>query len=118
MPHQPIPDVTQDDVERIVRRDFPAIKFEDVIAILAEYVTQGDGGAIRVRLAALKLADGDLDSLRKHIATANRDYRDVLVAAEYTEFWKATSRVHTLPRSEHERLFDADWKQYENWLRR
>jgi len=118
VPHQPIPDVTQDDVERIVRRDFPAIKFEDVIAILAEYATQGDGGAIRVRLAALKLADGDLDSLRKHIATANRDYRDVLVVAEYPEFWKATSRVHTLPRSEHERLFDADWKQYENWLRR
>ena len=85
--HPPAPQVTQDDVERIARRDFPVTEFENVIAILKQHGgDKQDGGASRVRLAALKLAHGNLDSLRRHILAAKRDYRDVLVPAEYPEY--------------------------------
>lgn len=115
---QPAPELIPEDVERVVRRDFSAHQYDDAIDILNGYVSAPECAAIRVRVAALKLANGDLDSLRKYIASAQRDYRDVLAAAEYPEYWKATSRVCDLPISEHQRLVDADWKQYESWLRK
>jgi len=68
-----------------------------------------------VQLAALKLANGDANMLRKNIAAAKLDYRDVLVAAEYPEHSKSGFRGRRLP--DRERL-DADWQQYEVWLRR
>jgi hypothetical protein len=34
-------------------------------------------------LAALKLANGDLNALKRHITLAKQGYRDVLAAAEY-----------------------------------
>ena len=37
----------------------------------------------RVRFAVLKLSQGDLADLEKHVANANRDWRDVLVAAGF-----------------------------------
>ena len=57
-----IPDVTDADVERIVRRDYTDTQLEDVGQVLAAYGTENcepDGnarGRARVRLAALKLA--------------------------------------------------------------
>lgn len=51
---QPTPNVISADVERVVRRDFPADRFADVMAMLNEYGVgswQREGG--RVRLAAL-----------------------------------------------------------------
>lgn len=118
MVHQPVPDVSKDDVERIVRRDFPA-QFANVIEILNRYgVETREQASSRVRLAALKLADGNLDSLAKHIDTAKRDYRDVLVAAEYPGYAKVGFRMRELSKKERQRIVDADWNQYEDWLRR
>jgi hypothetical protein len=39
----------------------------------------------RVHLAALKLAQGDLERLRHNVQVARTDYRDVLYWAEYPE---------------------------------
>jgi hypothetical protein len=105
-------------VERIVRRDFPGVRFEDVMAILAGYSSHWKSADARVQLAALKLSSGDLNSLRKHISAAQQDPRDVLVAAEYSEYWKATYRSSKLSKQEHQRLVEADWRQYEAWLRK
>jgi hypothetical protein len=115
-PRQPIPEVNSDDVTRIVRRDFPDTQLEDVMAIVTEFASQWD--TARVQLAALKMANGNLDSLRRQIAAAKQDYRDTLVAAEYPEYWKSTSSGCTLSKSERKRIIDADWRQYESWLRR
>ena len=117
-PHQPVPDVTPDDLERVIRRDFRYVPLGDVMAILNGYTSRWKGPTIRVQLSALKLANGDLDSLRRHIAAATQDYRDVLIAAEYPEYWKATCRSHKLEQQERRRLVEADWKQYESWLLR
>ena len=60
---QPTPNVTAADVERVVRRDFPADRFADVMAMLNEYGTEDwQREADRVRLAVLKLAAGSLSS--------------------------------------------------------
>jgi hypothetical protein len=88
------------------------------MAVLQEYTSQWEGGTARVRLAALKLANGNLDLLRKHIADALRDYRDILVGAEYPEHWKAKFGSKKLSQKEHQQIVDADWKQYEDWLRK
>jgi hypothetical protein len=78
MTTQPTPTVTGADVERIVRRDFPADRAVEVLAMLDEYGTEAwQREAHRVRLAALRLAAGDIKRLRYEIEGAKRDYRDV-----------------------------------------
>jgi hypothetical protein len=70
---QPVPSVTQDDVERIVRRDFPEVQFSVVLSILSEYASARERH--RVQLAAVKLAKGNLEELRS-LELANQDFRD------------------------------------------
>jgi hypothetical protein len=123
LPRHRIPDVTQEDVERIVRRDFPAEQFPEIIAILGGLDSRWESTRIRVRIAVLKLADGDVKALRKNVASANQDYRNVLVLAEYPEYWRAMSDVRNLPPplsswKERQHITDADWKNYKNWLRK
>src|SRR5271170_6538774 len=103
---QPIPEVTRDDVKRIVLRDFPNAQFEEVMAIVAVYTSRWELGTIRVQLAALKLADGHMDSLRRYIDAAQSDYRDVLVPAEYPKYWRATSRGRGLSKHARHQLFE------------
>jgi hypothetical protein len=114
---QPIPDVTAEDVKRIVRRDFPVAAFEDVMAIVAEYASRWESATPRIQLAALKLANGR-DSLRRWIDAAKLDYRDVLVPAEYPKYSKKTLRGRTLSKHERHQLFESDRQLYERWLRR
>ncbi len=114
--HQPIPEVTLLDVERIVRRDFPEAQFDSVIAVLEGYESNCERS--RVQLATSKLARGSLDALRKHINTATQDFWDVIAAAEYPEYSKSGSRVRELPVAEQQQIIDSDWTQYQDWLRR
>src|SRR5215469_6860303 len=59
---QPIPQVTPDDVERVVCRDFQADEYTTVTAMLNEYGTEKwQREATRVRLAALKVANGSVE---------------------------------------------------------
>jgi hypothetical protein len=114
---QPIPQVTRNDVECIVRRDFPADQFQDVIAILDEYgKAEWHRERERVRLAVLKLSGAKLNALRQNMEIAKSDYRDVLAIAEYPEYSKDIDS-HKLPAKERELIFKRDWTQYETWLR-
>jgi hypothetical protein len=121
MQRQPIPRVTSQDVERIVRRDYSETQFDSVMAELKGYEESASGRreCPRVQLAALKLANGHLEALRTHINTAIRDYRDVLGPAEYPEHSKKVAfRRPKPPAAQEQRIIDRDWKQYEDWLRR
>lgn len=74
---------------------------------------------VRVQLAALKLANGDLDALRTHIDTAIEDFRDVVGPAEYPEYQRCRfNPEHSQSPKEKEKVIDRDWKQYQDWLRR
>jgi hypothetical protein len=117
---QPVPVVTFHDVERIARREFSDEQFSTVITLLKEYGTEAwHRECPRVQLAALKLADGNLEKLRARIETAKRDYRDVLAVAEFPAYCKVGfRRIRELPDDERLRIINADWSQYDDWLRK
>ncbi len=118
MRDQPIPQVSQADVDRIVRRDFPAQAVTDVLSILDRYNAHAGPPNERVRLAVLKLAGGNLEALAKSIEDAQADYRDVLTAAEYPQYARKVTQPDRLPQDEIDRIIDADWMQYQAWLTR
>lgn len=119
MTTQPHPTVTGADVERIVRRDFPADRIVEVLVMLDEYGKETwQREPHRVRLAALKLAAGDIKRLRYEIEAAKRDYRDVLGPAEYPGYTKRMFRIGELAQDEQQRIIDADWRHYQDWLTR
>lgn len=116
---QPTPSVSGADVKRIVRRDFPPEQFDVIFEVLSWYGVAGwERECDRVRLAALKLANGNLGELRKQIKLAGEDYRDVLAAAEYPNYFHAwgISDAKSMSGKERQRIIDADWKQYQDWL--
>ena len=118
MTEQPVPTVSRHDVIRIVRRDFPNTPEDEVLAILDEYGTadwQRDRD--RVQLAVLKLAAGDSQALLTTLSTALEDYRDVLAFAEYPADSKNGWNREYKP-GEHERIYEEDWNQYQQWLAR
>ncbi len=118
-PVQPVPHVTAADIERVIRRDFPDTKVEEVLAILAEYGTEiWHKEKERVRLAALKLANGSMHELRRAIDRAKLDYRDVLAPAEYPKFMQKGFRFRRLRSRDRELIYTDDWQQYERWLKR
>ena len=119
MPSQPTPNVSSADVERVVRRDFPADRVAEVLALLGEYGTESwHSEPDRVRLAALKLASGSIEMLRQEIEVAKCDYRDVVVGAEYPDYLKRVPRSGALPPEQEQRIIDTDWRQYQDWLTR
>jgi hypothetical protein len=118
-PVQPVPHVSAADIERVVYRDFPRAQVDDVLAILAEYGTEiWHKEKERVRLAALKLAGGDLGKLRTAIDRAKLDYRDVLAPAEYPRFMQQGLRFRRLRSRDRELIYTDDWQQYERWLKK
>src|SRR5262245_11258595 len=115
---QPTPTVTAADVERIVWRDFSADSAQEVLAMLEEYGTERWQREPRVRLAVLKLTAGDITRLRYELEGAKCDYRDVLGPAEYPGYTKRMFRIGELAQDEQQRIIDADWRQYQDWLMR
>jgi hypothetical protein len=113
---QPVPKVSRADVERVVRRDFSANDVDRVLAMLDEYQFEGRT-PWRVQLAVLKLAAGDIATLKREIEVAKADFRDVIAPAEYPKYSRYV-RSRDFPDAEKQPLIDEDWKQYESWLRR
>lgn len=90
---------------------------------LATYGVQGYEREVdRVQLAILKLSEGNSDRALEMVTVAKRDYRDVLMWAEYPE------QSLTLPTSNRsatkaeinklEQLRRRDRKQYLEWLKK
>ena len=71
-----------DAVETALAAAFAPAQLEAARSTVAEYGTRAfDRECERVRLAAIQLAGGDLDKLRRMIDAAKVDYRDVLMWA-------------------------------------
>jgi hypothetical protein len=115
--NQPLPDVNAEDVKRIVLRDFPSSEFDEVMSLLNAYGPQPfHREPIRVRIAALKLAGGNLEKLRSGFQVATIDYRDVLAAAGYPAYHMAYDRIRHLSKQEVNRIIEEDWDEYQQWL--
>ena len=117
-PTQPVPTVLEADILRVVGRDFAPADRPAAMAALEAYGTEPhEPEALRVRLAALKLAHGSLEELRRHVSLAKLDFRDVIGPAEYPRAMKVPSLLR-LDENERRRIYDADWRQFDDWLRR
>jgi hypothetical protein len=110
---QPVPDVSQVDVERIIARDFDAAARERLAVLLADPELRL---APRAVLAVLKLSNGEIGAVAANLETARMDWRDVIAYAEYPAYMKATSGSTSLDPARRSELLEADWAQYEAWL--
>ena len=116
---QPVPDVSEQDVIRVVQRDFAPEQFDAVMTILSEYGTEDwQRGHHRVRLAVLKLAGGDLDAVRSQVEVAKCDYRDILAYAEYPDYMKMVPPSERIAEQDRQKIIRSDWNQYESWLKK
>ena len=110
---QPIPGVTEADVQRVLQREFVVDDVARASLLLEGYEAPNGGAASRVRLAILKLAGGDLDRLGPLVDAANRDFRDVIGPAEYGSYgalpFDATEAAKRTAIAE-------DSAQYHEWL--
>ncbi len=107
---QPVPTLSETDLHRVVRRDFPLAQHAQVMKALA---TIDNRESLRVRLAVLKLSRGDLAHLQSAAKAAQLDYRDTLAAAEYARAADLAPNTHPQLREE---AIDADWQEYQSWL--
>jgi hypothetical protein len=110
---QPTPTVSQSDVDRIVERDYPEDSFAAIRMILERY---NSNEPHRVRLAILKLANGNVTDLKCFVESARCDFRDVLSPAEYPLATKKWSQMGKMATDEKETIYRKDWEQYQNWL--
>lgn len=96
---QPFPSYTPADLTRIVARDFGVADIPNVHAILARYGhASWHRETLRVQMACLKLADGDVEQLER--------------AVEYRGFAEA-------PTAEaEEAAIESDWEALQAWLHR
>ena len=112
MEHQPVPRVSREDLLRIIARDLAPADRE---GILRDLDTLKNPEIPRVQLAVLKLVNGRLAELPRHLEMARVDYRDVLMWAEYP----ADAKVGWGEAPEaHQDAYRADREQYQTWLRR
>ena len=101
-------------LQQVLEIDFPPSQHSIVEDILHWYGDQDyQLEHERVRLAALKLADGDLDQLKQAINTARRDYRDILAWAEVPNEMDRAFGRNKMTRNE---AVLADRSQMSDWL--
>src|SRR5262245_56684190 len=112
---QPTPTVSRADVERVVRRDYPADQFAHVMAMLDTYGND-ERECDRVKLAALKLAAGNLEELSDFLDGS--DSRDLMSWAEYPGYSNNQRVINRLPAAERQQIVDEDRAQYVEWLNR
>ena len=107
--------MTEADLERLLAREFLPEQTGEARVILARYgVAAWQREPVRVRVAALKLAAGDLEQLDHFIEVARADYRDVLAWAEYPAYLQRP--LGPADEREAREAVDADWRQYKDWF--
>lgn len=101
-------------LQQVIEQDYPEPQRRIVDEILNWYDDQDcQREHDRVRLAALKIADGDIDQLKQAINTARRDYRDILAWAESPNEMDRMFGRNKMTRKE---AALADQKQMNDWL--
>lgn len=112
---QYVPEVTDADVERIVRRDY-APELQAAIRDLIRSVEVREKP--RVVMACLKNANGDFERLKGELANASGWWREIISEAEYPNYTKKMFRIDRLSAVEQARIIEKDRDQYLAWLRR
>jgi len=108
-----VPEVTEADIERIIKRDFPLEEQENVPSIIRELEV---GEKPRVVLACLKNSGGDIQKLKNNLAEAPGYYREILGEAEYPNYMKKAFHIEKLSDGEKAKIIEKDKNQYLAWL--
>ena len=108
-----VPDVSESDVERIIRRDFTEDE-QDAIRELIRQVEVREKP--RVVLACLKNSAGDFKKLKYNLAEASGYYREHIGEAEYPNYMKKVLHIDKLSEAEQSAIFEKDKNQYLAWL--
>ncbi|HKC95324.1 MAG TPA: hypothetical protein VKB81_15005 [Nitrospira sp.] len=110
-----VPDVSESDVERIIKRDLPVEEHDGILEIIRQLEVREKA---RVVLACLKNSGGDLRKLKYDLAEASGYYREHIGEAEYPNYMKKIFRIDKLSEAEISTIFEKDKNQYLAWLRR
>ena len=89
---QYVPNVTEDDIERIVRREYPP----EIQVTIRDLIRDVEVWKTRVILACLKNAKGDFRKLKGELAQASGYYREIIGDAEYPNHMKKLFRMDKL----------------------
>jgi hypothetical protein len=109
------PGLTPATVERLIERLFPPGDRAAAAELLERYGSAvHEREPIRVRVAALRLSQGELARLARAIERAQRDYRDVLGWAEFPEEMRRPT--WRMPADEVAAVRRADRAAYLAWL--
>jgi hypothetical protein len=111
---QYVPDVSEDDIERIVRRDFSADAHGAIYEMIRGVEVREK---TRVVLACLKNANGSLEKLKCELTNADGYWREIIREAEYPNYTKKMFRIDKLSTDEQQRIIEKDKNQYLVWLR-
>lgn len=113
--NQNIPFVSGNDIDRIVKRDFPENQFEVVMEILKNYTSETENGRFRVYASILKLSGGNMELVEKYVHESNKDFRTVISLSEYPSYSAHLFEMDLYEEREEE-LMKNDWIQYKTWL--
>ncbi len=112
-----IPQVSSDDVERIIRRNFPAADYDSIWNSLRQYRDENSNDPpYRVYVAILKLSAGDPSRVPHFVTIARSDYRDVLLSAENPGFTADFVNAMKMNADDARALKRNDKRQYETWF--
>jgi predicted RNA-binding protein len=111
---QRIPNISDSDIERIIKRDFPRFEIIKIAEILKMYKSESIKGRNRIYASILKLSNGNIEMIKKYVEKANTDYRDVIALSEYPNYSEHAFEDLSVKRKE--QLIMEDWTQYEAWL--
>ena len=101
-----IPEITEEDITRILERDFPAGSHSEIREAFNKVQTQEK---LRVIAACLKNSNRDIGRLLNELENANGFWREIISEAEYPKVRKARNMTEQ-QISEKRRL------QYEQWF--
>jgi len=108
---QYVPTVTNNDVERILIRDYPETSHNKIKELIEKSNQEP-----RVIVACFKNSGGNTEAFVKEIEAAAIDFRDVLVDAEYPNYAKETFKTNKLNVKEKNQLIKEDKEQYIKWF--
>ena len=112
---QQIANISENDIDRLVKRDFQPEEVVEILKLLSLYQSETLNGKNRVYASILKLSNGNISKVRNYIEMANNDYRDVIALAEYPNYSEYAFNEDLL-EDKLKQLINSDYIQYEIWF--
>lgn len=103
-----IPTITEDDITRILERDFPKGSHAEIREAFDTVQTQEK---LRVIAACLKISNKDTGKLLNEINHANGFWREIIGEAEYPKVRKSRNMTE-------QQISEKQKHQYEQWLQK